>query len=66
MFKENPHSKFLCGFRKGYIAQHCLLGMLEKWNKAVDNKKVFGALLTDFSKAFDCLSHELITAKLNA
>ena len=31
--------------------------------KAVDKGKVFAALLTDLSKAFDCLSHELITAK---
>ena len=32
---------------------------------AVDNKKVFGALLMDLSKAFGCLSHDLLIAKLN-
>ena len=40
--------------------------MLEKWKNAVDKGKVFGALLTDLSKAFDCLPHELIIVKLNA
>ena len=40
--------------------------MLEKWKKVVDTKNVFGALLTDLSKAFDCLPHDLIIAKLNA
>ena len=40
--------------------------MLETWKRSVDKGKVFGALLTDLLKAFDCLDHELLTAKLNA
>ena len=40
--------------------------MIDKWKKAVDNNKVFGALLTDLSKAFDCICHNLLVAKLNA
>ncbi|XP_057290348.1 uncharacterized protein LOC130613047 [Hydractinia symbiolongicarpus] len=59
-------SKFQCGFRKGYSAQHCLTVMLEKWKKAVDEGKACGALLTDLSKAFDCLLHDLLIAKLHA
>ena len=63
----DPHlSKFQCGLRKGYGAQDCLLAMLEHWKSAVDKGKFFGTLLTNLSKAFDCLSHELIIAKLNA
>ena len=59
-------SKFQCGFRKGYSAQHYLLAMLEKWKSAVDNKINFGALLTDLSKVFDCVPHDLLLAMLNA
>ena len=59
-------SKYQCGFREGYSTQQCLLSMLEKWKRAVDNGKAFGLLLTDLSKAFDCLSHERLLAKLHA
>ena len=40
--------------------------MLDKWNKAIDNGELASALLTDLSKAFDCLNHELQIAKLEA
>ena len=40
--------------------------MLENLKSTVDKGRAFGILLIDFSKAFDCLSHELIIAKLNA
>ena len=59
-------SKQQSGFRKGYSTQKCLLTLLEKWKRAVDSDQMLGALLTDLSKAFDCLDHELLMAKLNA
>ena len=40
--------------------------MLEKWKRSVNGGKVFGALLTDLLKAFDCLDHELLITKLDA
>ena len=65
-FFDNIFSKSQCGFRKGLSTQQCLLAMLEKWKRSIDNSKMFGALLTDLLKAFDCLDHELLIAKLNA
>ena len=50
---------------KGFSTQQCLLTLLEKWKNAVDKGKMFGALLIDLSKAFDCLNHELLIAKIN-
>ena len=66
IFANQNLSKYLCGFRKGFSTQYFVLAMLERWKSAVVNRKLFGANLTDISKAFDCLSHELIIAKLNA
>ena len=66
VYFDNFLSDQQCGFRKGYSTQHCLLNLLEKLKSSVDKGKSFGALLTDRSKAFDCLDHELLTAKLNA
>ena len=40
--------------------------LIEKWKKSVDNGGAFDALFTDLSKASDCLSHELLIAKLDA
>ena len=59
-------SRNQCGFRKGFSVVNCLLPMIEKWRESLDQGGAYGALLTDLAKAFDCLSHELIIAKLYA
>ena len=59
-------SKFQYGFGNIFGAQNCLLFMIETMRKTRDNRGVFAAVMTDLSKAFDCISHDLLIAKLNA
>ena len=54
-FFDKILSKHHCRFRKGHSAQHFLIVFLEKWKESVDQGYVFGALLTEPSKVFDCL-----------
>ena len=65
LYLDNILSKCQCIFRKRFN-QHCLIKFLEKWKQSLENGLVFGALLTDLLKTFDCLSHELLAAKLIA
>ena len=59
-------SSLLCGFRKGYSAQHALVRLLEKFKISLDDGGKAGAVLMDLSKAFDCIRHDLLIAKLHA
>ena len=53
--------------KKGsYNAQHCLMAMIEKWRKFLDIGGHAGALPTELSKAFYCIDHELLIARLHA
>ena len=40
--------------------------MVENCKKALDQENKYGALVTDLSKAFDCLPHNLMVVKLHA
>ena len=52
IFMERHLSTHLCGFRRGYSAEYCLMAMLEKCKKGLDRGNIVGALLTDLSQAF--------------
>ena len=53
-------------YRKNYSTQHVITRLIEEWRAHLDENFVVGAVLTDLSKAFDCIAHDLLIAKLAA
>ena len=40
--------------------------LIEDWKNSLDDKNIVGAVLMNFSKAFDCIPHDLLIAKMSA
>ena len=57
-------NSILCGFRKAHNIQHPLFKLLHSWQRELDSGSFVGTILMDLSKAYDCISHELLIAKL--
>ena len=65
-YAETFVNKLLCGFRKAHSTQHALFRLLQKWQKELDSSGIVGTILMDLSKAYECLPHDLVIAKLEA
>ena len=63
-YTESFLNHILCGFRKAHSTQHALFKLLQSWQKELDNGGFVGTILMDLSKAYDCIPHELLIAKL--
>ena len=72
MFNQlSNHTKYflnqiLCGFRKAHSTQHALFRLLQSWQRELDESGYVGTILMDLSKAYDCIPHQLLIAKLEA
>ena len=55
---------FISAYRKNYNTQHVTIRLLEKLRENLDKNYVVGGVLIDLSKAFDCVPHDLLLAKL--
>ena len=63
-YSESFLSHILCGFRKAHSTQHALFTLFQYWQKKLDNGGFVGTIFMDLSKAYDCIPHELLIAKL--
>ena len=43
-----------------------LIRLIENWKQSLANQKFVGVVLIDLSKAFDCIPHDLLIAKMHA
>ena len=64
-YVENIFNLILCGFRKTQSRQHAFIMLLWSWEKEIDEKGMVATVLMDLSKAYDCIPHDLLIAKLN-
>ena len=62
----NNISPFISAYRKNDNTQHVMIRLLEEWRENLDKNYVVGGVLMDLSKAFDCVPHDLLLAKLAA
>ena len=65
-FFENCLSAFNLAYRKEYSSKNVLLRLIESWRRCLDQSQLVGVIFMDLSKAFDCIPHDLLIAKLEA
>ena len=66
VYIEKILSPYLVGCRKWHSREHCLMVVIVTWKEALDRNGAAGVILADLSKACDCLSHDVLIAKLEA
>ena len=52
------------GFRRGHSTEHAILSIVDKIQRAIDDKEFSCGIFPDFSKAFDTINHDILFKKL--
>ena len=65
-YMRDKANKSITGFRKSNRTQHSLIGMVERWKRAIDKGGCVSTLFMDLLKTFDTIKHDLMIAKLKA
>ena len=63
---ETLFTGFYAAYSAKYSCHYVLMQLIENRKKAQDKKFQIGTVLMDLSKAFDCISHDLLIPKLYA
>ena len=59
-------SSLIVAYSISYSSNYVITRVIENWRKKqLDNKSKVGTALMDLSKAFDCILHDLLIAKLH-
>ena len=65
-FVETFLSGFVAAFKEGYSCNHVLMRLIDNWKRALDGNLQIVTVLMDLLKAFHCIPHDLLIAKLHA
>ena len=62
--KHNILYKLQFGFRPNHSTNMVLIALIDRITKAMENGEMVLGVFLDFSKAFDCLNHDILFKKM--